>query len=28
VKSWNDLMAVISSKSASLDKSARVKAVG
>ena len=28
VKSWNDLMAVISSKSASLDKSARVNAAG
>jgi transaldolase len=27
VKSWNDLMTVISSKSASLDKSARLKAV-
>jgi transaldolase len=28
VKSWNDLMSVISSKSASLDKSAKTKAVG
>jgi len=28
VKSWNDLMSVISSKSASLDKSARLKAAG
>jgi transaldolase len=28
VKSWNELMAVISSKSASLDKSAGVKAAG
>ena len=27
-KSWNDLMAVISSKSASLDKSATLKAAG
>jgi len=27
VKSWNDLMTVISSKSASLDKRARLKAV-
>jgi len=28
VKSWNDLMSVISSKSASLDKNARLKAAG
>ena len=28
VKSWNDLMAVISSKSAALDKSAKLKAAG